>query len=550
MEFFRLNYTIGGVTYRPRIQEDVMRTYSWIMRAYPLGGTVGGKFKPRLWDVDGGTKLGMYVNRTHPACTLIYNDPDDDVGLCASYFTNTWLWSYRVNTMMGWLNVGLSPTAFYYGMISDASNNFPRGQARYNFTSVGPSGTPGQFFSLGQGWDTDGTYADWYAAHEIGHSLGRAHPNAGSDNPATSNVFENCQHSRSDPSYPYGNTTSAAAPIGPADNSMEGFDVGDAAYAIGRAVLPSNTWNDVMSYCTNQWISDYTYTAMYNFMLSHPSSPAAAQINTQPQAGDWLAVSGVIDPIIPEAAFGLLQRLDNVINTPVINPGQYRLRLLDVSMGQLSSQDFSSELLGDDQVESFALVVPFAAGTRFVEVSKVRDGVVLALQPVSANPPVVSNVALQGAPNPVSGIVTLGWNASDPDNDLLSFDILYSVDNGASFKPIAAGIESKTTLIDTALLGGSGTARLRVIASDGVHTAYADSAAFTMGSKPPEPYILNPESGLIVQYGQLVNFSGMALDAQDGTVADFGLQWTNAGGDVLGEGPDYASDELCRWVKI
>ena len=69
--------------------------------------------------------------------------------------------------------------AFYYGMISDTSNNFPRGQAIYDKTSVGPAGKPGQFFSLGQGWDTDGTYADWYAGHEIGHSLGRAHPNAG-----------------------------------------------------------------------------------------------------------------------------------------------------------------------------------------------------------------------------------------------------------------------------------------------------------------------------------------------------------------------------------
>ena len=176
VEFFRLNYTLNNITYRPRITEDVLLTYSFILRTYPIGGAVGENFKPRLWDVDGGAQLASWVNRTAVECYLVYNGPDDDVGLCASYFTNGWLFYYRIATMMGALNVGLNANAFYYGMISDASNNFPRGQAMYSRTSVGPAGTPGQFFSLGSGWDTDGSYADWYAAHEIGHSPGPGAP--------------------------------------------------------------------------------------------------------------------------------------------------------------------------------------------------------------------------------------------------------------------------------------------------------------------------------------------------------------------------------------
>ena len=115
----------------------------------------------------------------------MYDKPKDDIALCASYFTNGWLYYYRQATASGDLNVGLNPNAFYYGMISDAAGFFPRGQAMYTKTSVGPAGIPG---APGQGWDTDGTYADWYAAHEIGHSLGRAHPNAGSDDPATTDI--------------------------------------------------------------------------------------------------------------------------------------------------------------------------------------------------------------------------------------------------------------------------------------------------------------------------------------------------------------------------
>jgi hypothetical protein len=191
-----------------------------------------------------------------------------------------------------------------------------------------------------------------------------------------------------------------------------------------------------MSYCNNQWLSDYTYTAIYNFMLAHPSLAEKPLVNTQAQAGDWLAVSGVIDPVDNEAAFGLVQRLDNVINTPIITPGQYRLRLLDATNAQLSSQDFNSTLLGEDPMESFALVVPFVSGARTLEISAVRTGDVLATHAISANPPVISNVALQGAPNPVSGDVTLNWVASDPDMDLLTFEILYSTDGGNTFQPV------------------------------------------------------------------------------------------------------------------
>ncbi|MEZ4621249.1 MAG: hypothetical protein R2867_37900 [Caldilineaceae bacterium] len=97
---------------------------------------------------------------------------------------------------------------FYYGMIS-GSGSFPRGPgdpARRQ--SVPP--VPLVHFNLGCGWDSDGSYADWYAGHEMGHSLGRAHP-------AASAAL--CGNSASDNSYPYPN-----GQIGPNGGSMEGFD--------------------------------------------------------------------------------------------------------------------------------------------------------------------------------------------------------------------------------------------------------------------------------------------------------------------------------------
>jgi hypothetical protein len=429
-------------------------------------------------------------------------------------------------------------------MISDASNNFPRGQAIYDKTSVGPAGKPGQFFSLGQGWDTDGSYADWYAGHEIGHSLGRAHPNAGSDDPATSNTSENCGHSRSDAGFPYGNTSSARAPIGPNDNSLEGFDTGDPSFGIAKAIYPSSIWNDVMSYCSNQWLSDYTYNSMYSYMIGHPSLALATQSIGPAVSGDFLSVAGFIDPAANSAGFALIERLANVASQPPITPGSYTLRLLNAQNGILADYPFTPSQGQESALLGFNQVVNFVAGTRTVQIVATSGGQVLASRPVSANPPTISSVALQGAPNPVSGVVTLGWTASDPDGDALTFDIYYSRDNGATFQPAKMGATGSSTQLNTAQLGGSGTAILRVVASDGVNTGEASSAPFVMSNKPPDPHILTPGDNTHIHYGQLVNFSGMAFDPQDSTVGAAGLIWIDAHGATLGTGPLISLDQL------
>ncbi len=103
-------------------------------------------------------------------------------------------------------------------------------------------------------------------------------------------------------------------------------------------------------------------------------------------------------------------------------------------------------------------------------------------------------------------------------------------------------VTGNRTQIDTAQRGG-GTAKIRVIASDGFNTAQADSPSFTMANKPPVPIIDSPGTGLHIHYGQLVNFSGEALDYQDGSVSGSNLNWSGQNG-ALATGAYWSADNL------
>jgi hypothetical protein len=547
VQFISWMFARNNVTYAPRLTKDIVQTYSWIRRAYPLASTPGfwgdpsPGFRPNLW-INWDDSMATYVDQSNTACNdLLWKDKNnvqhDDRNLCASRFSNQQMVSMRTEN-------GLPSSQFFYGMIPDwLPNNmggtwFPRGQACCGeAVSTGPAG------SGTQGWDFDGSYADWYAAHEIGHTLGRGHPKpAGDPNPSDSTSV-GCGHSQDDAGYPWAN-----AEIG-ANNDTEGFDAGDPEFGIQRAIYPGTVWHDVMSYCNNQWVSDYTYLGMLNFMNSKvalnananaysPTSNANIRVD-----GDFLTVQGTIYPDSDLASINRLRRVSSVANIPAIVPGGYAIELLNTSNGVLASYGFTPQSNEDaGGLMSINQIVDFVAGARAVRIVRTSDNTVLTTLSISPNAPVLTNVALQGAPEPVTGTVTLGWDASDADGDALTFDVFYSRDAGATFQPVRMSVRGNSTEIDTLRLGG-GTGVFRVVANDGANTAQADSAPFSMEVKPPQPHIVTPNEGLHVQYGQLINFMGEAEDFQDGGVSSANLVWSNQKG-VLGTGPMLSKSDL------
>ena len=224
---FGMSYVMNSTVRQPRARDfDLIR--SWLRRAYP---TVQVLMSERIVSANPTPKF---------TCGAI----------------NAQLAAVRAIEVA---NNAVDARTHYYGLVDDGgffmrgcSAGIP-GTPQPQTVSSGPSG------SDSQGWDTDGSYADWYAGHELGHTYGRSHIGSG------------CGDSNSDLNYPY-----PEGQISPLDGAFVGFDVGDATNGIAMRALPGTKWHDVMSYCPNQWMSAYTYSAILARLTAENALAASA----------------------------------------------------------------------------------------------------------------------------------------------------------------------------------------------------------------------------------------------------------------------------------
>jgi glucose/arabinose dehydrogenase len=126
--------------------------------------------------------------------------------------------------------------------------------------------------------------------------------------------------------------------------------------------------------------------------------------------------------------------------------------------------------------------------------------------------------------NPTSGPAPLtvqftGSGSSDPDGDPITYS--WDLNGDGTF-----GDSTATNPSFTYTTAGTYPARLRVTDSHGISS---DSAPVTItvgaGNTPPTPVIDTPSSSLTWAVGDIVNFSGHATDAQDGTLPASALSW-------------------------
>jgi hypothetical protein len=228
----------------------------------------------------------------------------------------------------------------------------------------------------------DGRMDDEIASHELGHSFGRLHAPCGVSG-------------TTDPNYPY-----------PAGNiGAYGFDVATSA------LYPPAT-AEVMSYCHPQWISDYTYTGVYNYRVAHPSAADFVRADFQPCVIVWGQIRN--GAVTLEPSFEMLTHPSLPTRS-----GAYALRALDAAGAQLFALSFDGDTIADapDAGRSFAYAIP-VAGMRKPIASLVlagprgsarRDASLLSANANAA--PRALGDSLPARVRATAGGVSLAWNA-------------------------------------------------------------------------------------------------------------------------------------------
>jgi predicted outer membrane repeat protein len=502
---------------------------SWLRRAYPISSLI------------------VYRYETTMPESSIYTSGKDDKGN-PTYYLDAGKVNQRLDLVRNidkTFNINFRQQDRYYGVATNASGDFMRGLGG-GYISSGPTGPR---TSSGWQWELDSTsYGDWYAGHEIGHTWGRGHPV-----PAgyVSETNKGCGHSRSDPNYPYAN-----AVIGGYNTYVwlggnfwltfppsryYGFDV-----ALRRPVVRGPDWTDVMSYCQNEWMSDYTYNGIRAQMQAEGFAVTAAQVMAP--AGDFLLIQGQIAPDGNSASLGEILTLP-AASQPLPDPGAYSLELRGGGGTLLASHSFTPTVYAEegtpnDGIGFVNLVIPAVSGIQTIELR--RGETLLASRTVSAHPPTATLDTPNGGESIGPAGVTVSWQMADEDNDPLTAAILFSPDNGASWQTLQTGITDTTSVdIPYSLLTGTEQGRMRVLVSDGVQTAMDDSdAVFSVQRNAPEVAFLSPlpDSSFVVS--QTVALAASAYDKEDGQLTDAAFAWSSDRDGALGTGAALSLDTL------
>lgn len=187
----------------------------------------------------------------------------------------------------------------------------------------------------------------------------------------------------------------------------------------------------------------------------------------------------------------------------------------------------------------FSLYIPWNPLTARI-VLRNGLGKTLAARTVSPQAPQVRiDPTVAGAAAPATGKQTLSWTGSDTDGDALSYSVWYSRDAGKTWLPIDHSLSGTSLEIDFDRLPGGAQALSRVLASDGVNTSEARSAApLRVPGKAPQVFFAPPPTNRALPAGQEVLLQASAFDWEDGALTDDkAFTWSSDRDGSLGVGP-------------
>lgn len=266
---------------------------------------------------------------------------------------------------------------------TDQSSRYYYGVVKVDYTSgvagIGYVGTPTGTAKAAIGWDR--ASGPGVLAHELGHNFGRYHAPCG--NPA--GVDQNYPHTTGGIGY-------------------WGLDLGTLA------LKSPFTWKDLMGYCNNEWVSDYTWNAVMNFRSLSPTGAPPMMV----------AGGGVDDGLLIWGRIGssgtVLEPVFRVpsVGRPLPGNGPYRVEGRDASGALLFSHPFEAAQVADlpgGPERHFAFVLPVgAAADRLAELRVSGPGIAVAQRRPPPGAPGPTRAPQATRPAPAQGRLT--WDAS------------------------------------------------------------------------------------------------------------------------------------------
>jgi hypothetical protein len=495
----------------------------WIDIPYNYGGSTR-----HVRSVD-RTRLTKWTKAAYPINTLnvtyAYLDPPYGSLPTASTVNDDLLWNKVKALLNGDFSVVFE--RWYAQALQVDDNTFMRGRSMGIPAAVasGPTGDTG-------GWDIDGVFGDWYGGHENGHSYGRAHVQGGPYGGSGGCGDE----AGPDGSYPYAQGRMSPGTSMWANNTLYGFD-----WSLTTPSVIPPTWYDMMTYCPGQWISDYTYEAIYNQMVAEEGTLRVQRV----QGVERLVVIGKIITATNTVTLSTFYRVPNADDWVGNDPnGAYHIKLLNVSNAVLADYNFSPRGITevDDPALDITEMVPWITGTQKIVIASGTQH--LITRTVSPNAPNVTLLTPNGGTLTGDSVI-VSWSASDVDGGPLTFSLDYSKDGGTTWTPLSGQIPSTSLAIDLTLLPGSTQGKFRVWASDGVNTAFDETdVAFVVPNKAPRILSLDPIDGASYVISQTISFAAETYDPEDGVLPDGSLQWSSSIDGVLGTGALLQLDTL------
>jgi len=190
--------------------------------------------------------------------------------------------------------------------------------------------------------------------------------------------------------------------------------------------------------------------------------------------------------------------------------GNYYIVLLNDLNNTLSRVGFNATfgIASDPPIEIdeayFGFRLSWVDGTRMVQLQD-ASGNVLATRTVSPNPPSVTVISPNGSEIYISGTnYTITWSASDPDGDILTYDVHISWDGGYTWIPLETSLKQTSFTYDFSNLPGGNKYLVRIFANDGVNVGEDTSDTFFTVSSFTIEVVTSPQ---IIQSGDKAKYT-------------------------------------------